>query len=61
MLYKPLLSVHVILHNFTYSTSDIYSVSIKENSGLKCSEKYQLDQIQNGRLSAIINFTMPDI
>ena len=25
-----------------------------------CSENFQLDQIQNGRLSAIINFNMPD-
>ena len=25
-----------------------------------CSENFQLDQIQNGRLSAIINFDMPD-
>ena len=26
-----------------------------------CSEKFQLDQNKNGRLSAIINFIMPDI
>ena len=25
------------------------------------SEKFQIDQIQNGRLSAIIDFIMPDI
>ena len=25
-----------------------------------CSENFQLDHIQNGRLSAIINFDMPD-
>ena len=25
-----------------------------------CSENFQLDQIQNGRLAAIINFNMPD-
>ena len=26
-----------------------------------CSENFQLDQIKNGRLSAVINFNMPDI
>ena len=26
-----------------------------------CSENFELEQIQNGRLSAIINFNMPDI
>ena len=25
-----------------------------------CPEKFQLDQIENGQLSAIINFNMPD-
>ena len=29
--------------------------------GRICPEKFQLDQIQSGRLSAIINFNMPDI
>ena len=29
--------------------------------GRICPEKFQVDQIQNGRLSAIINFNMPDI
>ena len=43
---------------------DSLTITIKQNVRFQvgiCSEKFQLDQIKNGRLSAIINFNMPDI
>ena len=39
-------------------------ISIKQNVRFQvgiCPEEFQLDQIQNVRLSAIINFNIPDI
>ena len=38
-------------------------MTIKQNVRIQvgiCSENFHLDQIQNGRLSDIINFNMPD-
>ena len=49
-----------ILQTVPYS----YTITTKQNVRFQvgiCSENFQLDQIKNGRLSAIINFNMPDI
>ena len=46
------------------TVSDSLTITIKQNVRFQvgiCHETLQLDQIQNGRLSAIINFNMPDI
>ena len=43
---------------------DSWTITLKQNvrfQGGLWFEKIKLDQFQNGRLSAIINFNMPDI
>ena len=54
---------HYILDmpNMRQTVQDSYTITIKQNvrfQGGICSEKYQLNQIQNGRLSATIDFIM---
>ena len=63
--YRPLLtSTGLILRNLMKTAQDSYTITIKqivmfqEKMHLK---KFQLDQIQNGRLSAIIHLDRPDI
>ena len=63
--YRPLFtSTGLILRNIMKTAQDSYTITIKqivrfqERMHLK---KIQLDQIQNGRLSAILHLDRPDI
>ena len=59
--YRPLF-LH--MRNIWKTRPDSWTITIKQNVQFQvgiCSVKFQLDQIKNGRLSAIINFNMPDI
>ena len=63
--YRPLFtSTGLILPNIMKTAQDIYTITIKQIvrfQGRMHFEKIQLDQVQNGRLSAIIQFHMADI
>ena len=63
--HRPLLtSSGLILRNIMKTAQDSYTITIKqivsfqERMHLK---KFQLDQVQNGRLLAIIHLDRPDI
>ena len=60
--YQPLFtSTGLILPNIMKTTQDIYTITIKQIvrfQGRMHFEKIQLDQVQNGRQSAIIHFHM---
>ena len=63
--YRPLFtSTGLILRNITKTAQDSYTITIKpivrfqERMHL---EKFQIDKIQNGHLSAIIHFDRPRI
>ena len=63
--YWPLFtSTCLILRNIMKTAHDNYTITIKQivrfQEGMHF-EKFQLDQIQNGRLSAIIHLDRPDI
>ena len=63
--YRPLFtSTGLILRNIMKTAQDIYTITIKQI--VRFQErmhfgKFQLDQVQNGRQSAIIHFHMADI
>ena len=63
--YSPLFtSTGIILRNIMKTAQDSYTITIKQIVRFQESMlflKFQLDQIQNGRLSAIINLDRPDI
>ena len=60
--YRPLFtSTHLILPNIIKTAQDIYTITIKQIvrfQGRMHLKKNQLDQVQNGRQSAIIHFHM---
>ena len=60
--YRPLFtSTGLILPNIMKTAQDIYTITIKQIVRFQRRmhfEKIQLDQVQNGRLSAIIHFHM---
>ena len=60
--YRPLFtSRNLILRNIMKTAQDIYTITIKQivrfQERMHC-EKIQLNQVQNGRQSAIIRFYM---
>ena len=63
--HRPIFSLTgLILRNITKTAQDSYTIIIKQIVRFQermYLEKNQLDQIQNGRLSAIIHFHMADI
>ena len=64
-VYRPLFTLTgLILQNIMKTAQDSYTITIKQivrfQEGMHF-EKFQLDQIQNGRLSAIIHLDRPDI
>ena len=63
--YLPLFtSTGLILRNITKTAQDSYTITIKQIVRFYDKmhfEKFQLDQIQNGRLSAIIHLDRPHI
>ena len=63
--YRPLFtSTGLILQNIMETAPDSYTVTIKQIVRFQERmhfEKFQLDQIQNGRLSAIIHLDRLDI
>ena len=63
--YRPLFtSTSLILRNIMKTAQDSYTITIKQIVRFQERmnfEKFQLDQIQNGRLSAIIHLDKPDI
>ena len=63
--YRPLFtSTCLILRNIMKTAQDSYTITIKQIVRFQERmhfEKIQFDQIQNGRLSAIIHFYMSDI
>ena len=60
--YRPLFtSTGLILRNIMKTAQDSYTITIKQSvrfQGRMHFEKNQLDQVQNGRQSAIIHFHM---
>ena len=60
--YRPLItSTGLILRNIMKTAQDSYTITIKQILMFQERmhfEKFQLDQVQNGRLSAIIHFYM---
>ena len=60
--YRPLFtSTGLILWNIMKTAQDIYSITIKQMVWFQermLFEKNQLDQVQNGRQSALIHFYM---
>ena len=62
---RPLFtSTGLILWNIMKTAQDIYTITIKQIVRFQERmhlEKFQVDKIQNGRLSAIIHFHMADI
>ena len=60
--YRPLFtSTGLILRNIMKTAQDSYTITIKQIVRFQERmrfEKFQLDQVQNGRLSAIIHFHM---
>ena len=63
--YQPLsTSTGLILRNIMKTTQDSYTITIKQIVRFQERmhfENFQLDQIRNGRLSAIIHLDRPDI
>ena len=63
--YWPLLtSTGIILRNIMKTAQDSYTINIKQIVRFQERmhfEKFQLDQVQNGRLLAIIHLDRPDI
>ena len=63
--YRPLFtSTGLILRNIMKTAQDSYTITIKQIVGFQERmhfEKFQLDQVQNGRLLAIIHLDRPDI
>ena len=63
--YRPLFSsTGLILQNIMKTAQDSYTITIKQIVRFQERmhlEKFQLEQIQNGRLSAIIHLDRPDI
>ena len=63
--YRPLFSsTGLILRNIMKTAQDSYTITIKQIVKFQERmhfEKFQLDQIQNGRLSTIIHLDRPDI
>ena len=63
--YRPLFtSTSLILRNIMKTAQDSYTITIKQIVRFQERmhfEKFQLDQIQNGRLSAIMYLDRPDI
>ena len=64
-IYRPLFtSTGLILRNIMKTAQDSYTITIKQIVRFQERmhyEKFQLYQIQNGRLSAIIHLDRPDI
>ena len=64
LIYNSGKSDWIILRNIMKTVRDSYIITIKQIVRFQERmhlEKFQLDQIQNGRLSAIIHLDMPDI
>ena len=63
--YRPLFtSTGLILRNIMETAQDSYTITIKPIVRFQermYFEKFQLDQVQNGRLLAIIHLDRPDI
>ena len=63
--YRPLLTTTgLILRNITKTAQDSYTITIKQIVRFQERmhlEKFQVDKIQNGRLSVIIHLDRPDI
>ena len=63
--YRPLFtSTGLILRNIMKTAQDSYTITIKQIVRFQERmnfEKIQLDQVQNGRLLAIIHLDRPDI
>ena len=63
--YRPLFtSTGLILRNIMETAQDSYTITIKQIGRFQERmhlEKFQVDKIQNGHLSAIIHFDRPDI
>ena len=63
--YRPLFTATgLILRNIMKTAQDSYTITVKQIvrfQEMMDFEKFQLDQIQNGRLSAIIHLDRPDI
>ena len=63
--YRPLFtSTGLILRNIMKTAQDSYTITIKQIVRFQERmhfEKFQLDQVQNGSLLAIINLNRPDI
>ena len=64
--YRPLFtSTGLILRNIMKTAQDSYTITIKQivrfHEERMHFEKLQLDQVQNGRLLAIIHLDRPDI
>ena len=63
--YRPLFtSTGLILRNIMKTAQCSYTITIKQNVRFQEKihfEKFQLDEIQNGRLLAIIHLDRPDI
>ena len=59
--YRPLFFSY--MHNIWKTRPDSWTITIKQNVQFQveiCSKKFELDQIKNSLLSAIITFDMPD-
>ena len=65
VVHRPLFtSTGLILRNITKTSQDSYTITIEQIVRFQERmhfEKFQLDPIQNGRLSAIIHLNRPDI
>ena len=63
--YRPLFTLTgLILRNIIKTAQDSYTITIKQIERFQERmplEKFQVDKIQNGRLSAIIHLDRPDI
>ena len=63
--YRPLFtSTGLVLRNIMKTAQDSYSITIKQIVRFQEKmhfEKFQLDQVQNGRRLAIIHLDTPDI
>ena len=63
--YRPLFTLTgLILRNIMKTAPDSYTITIKQIVWFQERmhfEKFQLDQVQNGRLLAIIHLDRPDI
>ena len=63
--YRPLFtSTGLIMRNIMKTAQDSYTITIKQIVRFQewmHLEKFQVDKIQNGRLSAIIHLDRPDI